>query len=138
MSEFEFKGYKLLKDRKYAKTHEWAKIIEDSKVRVGITDFAQKKLKSVVFVEFNKNPGDTVQRGELVATVESIKSVGEVYAPLSGKVLSINTKLDDDPGLINRDPYGDGWIFELEAKDIKEYESLKDAEEYTKVIEEED
>lgn len=129
----EYRGYVFPRDRRYHEKHAWVKLVEDRRARVGITDYAQKKLKSVVFVE-PPEVGGQVRGGELLATVESIKAVGEVYAPVRGKVVAYNEKLDDDPGLINRDPYGEGWIAELELDDPSSVEELLTAEEYVERV----
>ena len=134
MSEsLEYKGYVFPRDRRYHEKHAWIKVIEGKRARIGITDYAQKKLKSIVFVE-PPEVGGRVEAGELLATVESIKAVGEVYAPVSGKVVAYNEKLDDDPGLINRDPYGEGWIAEVEVDDLSAVERLLTAEEYVERV----
>ncbi len=132
-----YKNYTLLKDRKYQDTHEWIKIVEDNKARIGITDYAQKKLKSIVYVD-TPEVGKDIEKGELITTVESVKAVGEVFSPVNGKILAFNEKLEDDPSLINNDPYGEGWIVEVEVKDVNELEKLLDAEGYIEVIKKEE
>lgn len=120
------------KELRYTETHEWARL-EDGKVRVGITDHAQKSLGDIVFVELPAR-GKTVQKGERVATVESVKAVGEVFAPLSGKVLEVNEALTTSPELINKDPYGQGWLFVLEVADPREWESLLTPQAYEELV----
>lgn len=128
-------------DAYFTEEHEWAKI-ENSEVKVGITNHAQEQLGDIVFVElpetgekfsqYSKNdPGNS----ELGA-VESIKSVSTIYAPVSGKVTEINEKLKDEPELLNEDPYGKGWICKLEIEEKEELESLMDPKEYEKFLEE--
>ena len=102
-----YKDYLIKSDRKYSETHEWIKVLEGNRARVGISDYAQKKLKSVVYVDPVETPKE-VKKGELITTVESIKAVGEVYAPVDCTVVAYNSKLDEDPGVINTDPYGEG------------------------------
>jgi len=138
MSEsIQYKNYILLKDRRYQDTHEWIKIIEGNKVRVGITDYAQKKLKSIVYVD-TPEVGKDIEKGELITTVESVKAVGEVISPVNGKILSFNEKLEDDPSLINNDPYGEGWIVEVEVTNPSELDNLLDVEGYIEVIKKEE
>ena len=98
-------------DRRYSETHEWVKI-EDGKAVIGITDYAQKKLKYVVNVELPE-PGTTVNAGEPIVTLESVKSVADAYSPCSGEVLEVNEELYDTPDLINKDPYGAGWLVKI-------------------------
>ncbi|MEM1509461.1 MAG: glycine cleavage system protein GcvH [Thermofilaceae archaeon] len=129
MEPLMYKGYSFPRDRKYSEKHSWIKVIERDTVRVGITDYAQKKLKAVVFIE-PPEVGVHLNAGDLLATLESIKVVSEVYAPLSGIVVTYNSKLDDDPGLLNRDPYGEGWIAELKPDNPTDVEKLLSADEY--------
>lgn len=121
------------KDLKYTKEHEWIKIKGDIAV-VGITDHAQAELTDIVFVELPE-AGKEVKKGEELCVVESVKSVSEIYAPLSGRIVKVNSKLDDSPEIINESPYDDGWLVELEIKDKSEVDSLIDAETYKKTIE---
>lgn len=126
-------GYSFPRDRKYSEKHAWVKMLENGNVRVGVTDYAQKKLKAVVFVE-PPEVGAHLNAGDLLATLESIKAVGEVYAPLSGIVVAYNSKLDDDPGLLNRDPYGEGWIAEIKPDNPADTEKLLNADEYVERV----
>ena len=121
------------KDLKYTKEHEWIKIKGDIAV-VGITDHAQAELTDIVFVELPE-VGKEVKKGEELCVVESVKSVSEIYAPLSGRIVKVNSKLDDSPEIINESPYDDGWLVELEITDKSEVNSLIDAETYKKTIE---
>ncbi len=123
---------KIPKELKYAKTHEWIKV-EKEMGTVGITDYAQEQLTDVVFVELPKI-GGVVSQGEAVAVVESVKSVSDIYAPVSGEITEVNKELENKPGLINKEPYGKGWIFKLKIKDSKELDSLLSAEGYEKSI----
>jgi glycine cleavage system H protein len=116
---------------KYTKTHEWVKIT-GNKARIGITDHAQEELTDIVFVEL-PTVGKEVKKGEELCVVESVKSVSEVYAPVSGKIVAVNTKLDESPEIINNKPYDDGWLVELEVNDKAELNSLLDAAGYKKV-----
>src|SRR3954454_7882303 len=114
----------------YTAEHEWIQRSDGSKtVRVGITDYAQRALGDVVFVSLPE-VGVSVAKGAAVGEVESTKSVSDIYAPLSGTVSARNDKLDDSPDLINSDPYGEGWILELEVSDESELADLLDAATY--------
>jgi len=113
---------------KYTKEHEWARI-EGNRVVVGVTSHAQEALGDVVFVELPK-VGATVTSGKQFGVIESTKAVSELYSPLSGKVVKVNDALTDNPQTINSDPYGAGWIIELEPSDSKELAGLMDASAY--------
>jgi len=119
-------------DLKYTETHEWVKLDGD-KAKVGITDHAQSELTDIVFVELPEI-GKELNKGEEICVVESVKSVSEIYAPVSGKIVNVNKKLEDEPEIINNNPYDDGWLVELEIKDKSELDSLLDAEAYKKLI----
>lgn len=122
-------------DLRYSSEHEWARRLDDgSGVRVGITDFAQDSLGDVVYVDLPA-VGSSVSMGEAVGELESTKSVSELYAPVSGTVLAINEALADSPQLLNDDPYGDGWLCEIEMSDPSELDSLMDADGYTALTE---
>ena len=117
---------------RYTKDHEWARV-EGKRATVGITDFAQSELTDVVFVELPK-VGRAVRAGEVVGTVESVKAVSEIFAPLSGKVLEVNKVLEDSPEVVNQDAYGKGWMVVLEVADPSEARNLMDAPAYRKMI----
>ena len=117
---------------RYSKDHEWARL-EDGKVRVGITDYAQDALGDVVFVELPA-VGDQVTLGDGFGEVESTKSVSELYAPLSGTVVDVNSDLADAPERLNDDPYGEGWICVIEPDDPAQLDALLDAEGYRGLI----
>jgi len=117
---------------RYTKDHEWARV-EGKRATVGITDFAQSELTDVVFVELPK-VGRAVRAGEVVGTVESVKAVSEIFAPLSGKVLEVNKALEDAPEVVNQDAYGKGWMVVLEIVDPGEARNLMDAPAYRKMI----
>ncbi|MCD6114357.1 MAG: glycine cleavage system protein GcvH [Thermoprotei archaeon] len=128
--EFEAKGKKYLvrTDVKYTKTDEWAKK-ENGKVREGITDYAQKELKDIVGIELPE-VGQEVKKGEAIGTLESVKSTADLYAAVSGKVVEVNERLLDEPELLNKDPYGEGWIVVIEMSDPKEFDELLTPEQY--------
>ncbi|MBN1521710.1 MAG: glycine cleavage system protein GcvH [Candidatus Aureabacteria bacterium] len=115
-------------DRLYTKTHEWI-MIEGDKATVGITDFAQKELTDIVFVELPE-VGRRVGQGEAVAVVESVKTASDVYSPLSGEISEVNSNLSDQPELINRDPYGKAWIFKIEIDGRVNRDDFLDAAAY--------
>jgi glycine cleavage system H protein len=115
-------------DLRYSTDHEWARTDGD-RVRVGITDFAQDALGDVVFVDLPAE-GATVEAGGLLGEVESTKSVSEIYAPVGGQVVTVNTVLAEAPETINADPYGDGWICEITPSDTSATEGLLDADAY--------
>jgi glycine cleavage system H protein len=118
----------------YTESHEWVSTEDNGNARIGISDHAQEALGDLVFVELPV-VGDEISQGDQCAVVESVKSASDIYAPVSGKVVAINEDLDEDPALINADPYGDGWLFELELYDSEELEGLKDAEAYALTLE---
>ncbi|UCH71777.1 MAG: glycine cleavage system protein GcvH [Thermoplasmatales archaeon] len=113
-------------DLKYTEAHEWLKIKKDSAI-VGLTDYAQSELTDVVFVELPQ-VGKELKKDEELCVVESVKSVSEIYSPISGKIIRVNEKLEDAPEIINQSPYEDGWLVEMEIKNKSEIETLLDAE----------
>ncbi len=123
---------KIPEELRYTKDHEWAKV-EGNRARVGITDHAQNELTDVVYVEFPP-VGRTVAQGEVLGTVESVKAVSEIFAPLSGKVVEVNKVLDDSPEQVNKDPYGAGWMVLLELSAASESAKLLDAAAYRKLV----
>ncbi|MBM2829260.1 MAG: glycine cleavage system protein [Gammaproteobacteria bacterium] len=122
-------------DLKYSSAHTWCEIQGDGLIRVGITDHAQEELGDIVFVELPELERNYAS-GEECAVVESVKSASDIYCPVSGEIIEINSDLEDTPEKINSDPYGDGWIFMLKPDDEKELEDLIDATAYNELIEE--
>ncbi len=121
-------------DLRYTAEHEWVRLTGDGTVRVGITDFAQSSLGDVVYVQLPE-VGAQMAAGDSFGEVESTKSVSDLYAPLSGTVKAINTELEGNPQLINSDPYGEGWLLELQADGVEDgLGSLLDAEAYRAVL----
>ena len=118
---------------RYTKTHEWAKI-EGSTALVGITDYAQGELGDIVFVEL-PSAGTTVTQFESCASIEAVKAVSDLYAPLSGSVLEVNNELAGNPTLINQDPYAKGWILKIQLSSQSEIEGLMLPAEYKKLVE---
>lgn len=123
------------KDLRYSSEHEWARV-EGDRVRVGITKFAADRLSDVVFVELPE-VGAVVTFMQPFGVIESVKAVSDLYAPVSGKVVEVNTALRDSPEVVNSDPYGAGWIIVVEPSDPKELDKLMTVEQYLKVIGEE-
>lgn len=122
----------ILPDLRYTKDHEWVRV-EDSLARIGITDHAQTELTEIVFVELPP-VGKEVKAGEVLGNVESVKTVSEVFSPVSGVVKEANGKLVDSPELLNKDPYGQGWIALIEMSDPGELANLMSAEAYRKLL----
>jgi glycine cleavage system H protein len=116
-------------DLRYTADHEWAKLTSNGTVRVGITDYAQNSLGDIVFVSVHGLDSE-VSAGDTFGEVESTKSVSDLYAPIAGSVVARNEQLDDQPELLNSDPYGAGWIAEIEVSDPSVLDSLLDAEAY--------
>jgi glycine cleavage system H protein len=122
------------KDLRYTEEHEWIKV-EGESVRVGITDFAQHELGDIVFVELPE-VGDEVTADEPFGSVESVKTVSELYAPITGKIVAINEDLNDNPEFVNESPYEKAWMIAIEPADSSEVEKLMTAEQYEELIKE--
>ena len=116
----------------YTKEHEWVEFQNELAV-IGITDYAQSQLGDVIFIEFPEI-GDELISGSSFGEVEAVKTVSDLYAPISGKVIGINQKLEDSPESVNNDPYGNGWILKIKPSNLKEKVRLLDAENYQKLI----
>jgi glycine cleavage system H protein len=121
-----------LKDFKFTKEHEWVKVEGDIAV-VGITDYAQKELGDVVYVELPE-VGNTYEKDETCSNIESVKAVSDIYAPVSGEITEVNEALEDKPEIVNKDPYGDGWLFKLKLENPDELEELMKAEDYDEYV----
>lgn len=119
-------------DLKYTKDHEWVKI-EGNNAIIGITDYAQGELGDIVYVEI-ESLGDELSKEEIFGSVEAVKTVSDLFLPLSGKITEMNEELEDNPELINDDPYGKGWIIKMEIKDVSEIEELLTAKSYKGLI----
>lgn len=117
---------------KYTKDHEWIRI-EGDEAYIGITDFAQSELGDIVYVEI-ETVGEEINRNEIFGTVEAVKTVSDLFMPVSGKVLEVNPDLDASPEAVNEDPYGKGWMIKISIKDQSELNSLLDANAYQEVI----
>lgn len=123
---------KIPAELRYTEEHEWIRI-EGDVATVGVTDFAQGELGDIVFVEVD-TVGDSIDRGEIFGTVEAVKTVSDLFMPLSGEVLEFNAKLEDDPELVNSDPYGDGWMVKIKMSKASEADALLDQEAYKALI----
>ena len=123
-------------DLKFLKSHEWARLDGNGQVTVGISDHAQGLLGDLVYVEL-PNVGDSIEAGTACAVVESVKAASDVYAPVSGTVLEVNSALADKPETINEDAYGDGWLFVLAINDTEQLNELLAPDDYAELLEEE-
>jgi glycine cleavage system H protein len=119
-------------DLKYTKDHEWVKI-NGNEALIGITDFAQKELGDIVYVDVS-TVGENVEKEQVFGTVEAVKTVSDLFMPISGKVLEVNKDIDSAPESVNNDPYGKGWIIKISISDPKELEELLSADAYKKLI----
>lgn len=117
---------------KYTKDHEWIRV-EGNEAYVGITDFAQSELGEIVFVDIN-TVGETLAREEVFGTVEAVKAVSDLFLPASGEILEQNEALENQPELVNQDPYGDGWMIKIALSDAAQLDSLLDATAYSELI----
>ena len=117
---------------KYTKDHEWIRA-EGGNAYVGITDFAQGELGDIVFLEI-ETEGETLEKEEVFGTVEAVKTVSDLFMPVSGKVVEVNTQLEDEPELVNKDPYGEGWMIKAEVSDNSELSDLLDSSAYKELI----
>jgi len=127
--------YEMPDELYYHKEHMWAKV-EGNKVKVGLNDFSQKLAGEISYIEMPEE-GDEVEQDEVVGSYETGKWLGKLYAPLSGKIISINEEAEDDPTLVNKDPYGEGWLFEMEMSDPAELDNLMKGEKVISWLKEE-
>ncbi|MGM0497257.1 MAG: glycine cleavage system protein GcvH [Bacteroidota bacterium] len=118
---------------KYTKDHEWIKVEGDT-VTVGITDYAQGELGDIVFVEI-ETEGENLDKEEVFGTVEAVKTVSDIFMPVSGEVVEVNSKLEDSPEIVNKDPYGEGWLIKVKLSDKSEIDDLLSASKYKEIIE---
>ena len=117
---------------KYTKDHEWIRV-EGDEAYIGITDYAQGELGEIVYVDVT-TVGETIAKEEVFGTIEAVKTVSDLFMPISGEVLEVNEKLDEQPELVNKDVYGEGWIVKVAVKDSAELDTLLSADSYTKLI----
>ncbi len=118
---------------KYTKDHEWIRM-QGSEGYIGITEFAQSELGDIVFIEV-ETVGETLQKGDVFGTIEAVKTVSDIFLPVTAEILEVNEKITDQPELINGDPYGDGWIVKIKILKDDELSELLDSNEYKKIIE---
>ena len=121
---------------KYANSHEWARVESDGTVIVGITNHAQDALGDIVFIELPES-GAEVEVGAEIAVVESVKAASDIYSPVSGEIIEVNSALEDEPELVNGSPYEDGWLFSVKLSSGEDFSSLLDAEGYQDLVEDE-
>lgn len=119
---------------KYTNEHEWIRL-EGDEAYVGITDYAQEQLGDIVFVDVTTE-GETLEKGEVFGTIEVVKTVSDLFLPIGGEVLEINPELEEHPELVNKNPYGDGWLIKIEPTDTTEMDELLDAEAYKQIVNE--
>ena len=124
-------------DLKFLRSHEWARVDDHGRVTVGISEHAQGQLGDLVYVEL-PNVGDHVDQNGSCAVVESVKAASDIYSPVAGKIVAVNTALSDKPETINEDAYGEGWIFTVQPEDLGQLEELMSPDEYAAMIEEEE
>ncbi len=117
---------------KYTKEHEWI-LIEGNKAKIGITDFAQKELGDIVYLDINTQ-GKKVAQNEIFGTIEAVKTVSDLYMPVTGTIIGMNAALETDPQLVNTDPYGAGWMVEIEIANESELAGLLSADDYTAIV----
>ena len=126
--------YEIVEGLVYTKNHEWLRV-EDGKCRIGITDYAQKSLHDIVFADVPR-VGTRISQGQAIGSVESVKAVAEVYAPISGEIVEVNTRLAETPELLNQEPYKDGWIAAVRPTTLdEEMKTLLDAKAYGEFLE---
>ncbi|MBW8310628.1 MAG: glycine cleavage system protein GcvH [Rhizobium sp.] len=123
-------------DLKFLKSHEWARVEDNGRITVGISDHAQGLLGDLVYVEL-PNVGDSVEQGAATAVVESVKAASDVYSPVSGKVVEVNSALSDKPETINEDAFGEGWIFVIEPSEPEQLKELLSPDDYAQLLEDE-
>lgn len=119
-------------DLKYTEEHEWLRAEADGTATIGITDFAQTSLGDITYLDL-PGVGDAITKGEEFGSVDSVKTTSDLYAPVSGEIVAVNSKLDDEPELVNSDPYGDGWLIKVKLDDSEDSSGLLSAEQYGEV-----
>ncbi|MCD6565468.1 MAG: glycine cleavage system protein GcvH [Bacteroidales bacterium] len=123
---------KIPENLKYTKDHEWIRVEKDI-AYIGVTDFAQGELGDVVFVEI-ETKGENLDKEEVFGTIEAVKTVSDMFMPVSGEVIEINPKIEDEPELVNKDPYGEGWMIKISITDSSEFDELMTPEQYSDLI----
>lgn len=128
----ELEELNLVSDVHYSEDHEWARA-EGETVRIGITDYAQDQLGDVIFVDLPR-VGDSFEKGAEFGSIESVKAVSDLFMPMGGEVVSINARLDDEPELVNSNPYGDGWMIDIKPADPTEMDALMGKDAYLEIL----
>jgi glycine cleavage system H protein len=118
---------------RYTQDHEFVKV-DGNIATVGVTDYAQGQLGDIIYIDFTKSAGDTVNAGDTVCSIEAVKTVSEVFSPVSGKITEINTAINDKASAVNEDPYGEGWLFKIEMSNAGELDPLLDSKAYSGII----
>ncbi|MBN2349867.1 MAG: glycine cleavage system protein GcvH [Bacteroidales bacterium] len=124
---------KIPANLKYTKDHEWIRV-DGEEALIGITDYAQGELGDIVFIEI-ETEGEDLEKGEVFGTIEAVKTVSDLFMPVTGKVIEINPELEDAPDLVNKDPFGKGWLIKINIVDAGELDDLLDADSYNKLLE---
>lgn len=130
---YNHKTMNIPENLRYTREHEWVKIDGDSAI-IGITDYAQGELGDVIYVDITESLGKEVNQGDPVGSIEAVKTVSEVYIPMTGDIQDINMDLQDKASLLNTDPYGEGWIIKIKFSDLSQYDGLLDANAYKELI----
>jgi glycine cleavage system H protein len=120
---------KTPEELKYNKTDEWVKLVGDNAL-IGISDYAQDQLSDIVYIEFNKEAGDAIKKGEVLSTIESVKAAADVISPVGGKILKVNEDIANNPEKLNSDPYVEAWLYEVELADPSDLDDLLKASDY--------
>ncbi len=118
---------------KYTKEHEWIKS-DDGMCIIGITDYAQGELGDIIYLDITSEKGSEVKQGDVIGSIEAVKTVSEIFSPVSGKLIEINISINDNPSVVNSDPYTDGWIVKIQPNNMDEISNLMDAEKYKEMI----
>jgi len=129
--------YEVAKDLKYTKNHEWIRVEGDSGI-VGVTDFAQKQLGDITYIEFELEEDDEAEAGEMFTTVEAVKASEPCYLPVSGRIIELNYELEDEPELVNKDPFRKGWMVKIKLLEPSQLEKLLGPDEYGNLLKEEE
>jgi len=120
-------------DLRYTKDHEWIKLVDGKTAIIGITDFAQRELGDIVFVDIN-TVGKSLKADEIFGTIEAVKTVSDLFSPVAGTVMEVNAALNNNPELVNTDPYGEGWMVKVEVSDPQAVDALLDAPAYEQLV----
>lgn len=118
---------------KYTKEHEWVKL-EDGVCIIGVTDYAQSELGDIIYLDFTAEKGSEVKQGEVIGSIEAVKTVSEIFSPVSGKIIDLNTSINDNPSIVNSDPYEEGWMIKIQPNNMDEINNLIEGEKYKELI----